>query len=607
MSACRQDSLIARRRGLARGAGVLLLLLGLAGLLLSAGGCGGKGGNEGLVLATVGDIPITKGYYEERLSKLEAAELPRDENGYPLDTSTEGGKLAFLDVIINKELMAAKARQMGYDKEDQISGAAKAMMEYHAGTALHKDLIEAPANKVSEEELQEYYKNLGEVRKCSFLITNFYDDALKARQEVIDGRLWDDVANEYHDGSKSPSGTYQIPLQWGRYDDSFENAVFSLKEGEISMPVETVYGWWLLRLDGTEQTEKRPLEEIRDRVLTSIRMRKINLSRKKFMEESRAKHDVKVDEDALWIVYQGLPEGEVMLDPVTKQPTPREELKPLDIAVTDMDKFMYQVRLDGKLQVSTVGDYKLAFDAMNVFQRPKRTDMLGGLRSKIYEAIDRQLIVQEAQERGYMDKPVVRDEVNDKVEEMMVTKLFNDVVSYDKQVTPEQVSTYYDEHTANFVVPEARKGHVVFCADEAAGQAAAAAAREGADWDDLLGQYDSNRANLDRKGETDLYRADGSDPVKDALFSLSQESDVSDPFAVNEQWAVVRLDEIQPAHQQSLEDVTEQIGQVIRAQRQDQSLKQLLAEWRGDFSVVIHKDRLAKLRSWEDLAGSSVQ
>jgi parvulin-like peptidyl-prolyl isomerase len=95
--------------------------------------------------------------------------------------------------------------------------------------------------------------------------------------------------------------------------------------------------------------------------------------------------------------------------------------------------------------------------------------------------------------------------------------------------------------------------------------------------------------------------------VKDALFSLSQESDVSDPFAVNEQWAVVRLDEIQPAHQQSLEDVTEQIGQVIRAQRQDQSLKQLLAEWRGDFSVVIHKDRLAKLRSWEDLAGSSVQ
>ncbi len=607
MSACRQDSPIARRWGTARGAGALLLLLGLAGLLLSAGGCGGKGGDENLVLATVGDTPITKGYYEARLAKLDASELPHDENGYPLDTSTEEGKLAFLDVIINKELMAAKARQMGYDKEDQVAGAQKAMMEYQAGTALHKDLIEGPANSVSEEELQEYYKNLGEVRKCSFLITNFYDDAMKARQEVIDGRLWDDVADEYHDGAKSPSGTYQISLQWGRYDDSFENAIFSLKEGEISMPVETVYGWWLLRLDGTEQVEKPPLEEIKDRVLTSIRMRKINLSRKKFMEESRAKHDVKVDEDALWIVYQGLPEGEVMLDPVTKEPTPRDQLKPLNIATTDMDKFMYQARLDGKLQVSTIGDYKLAFDAMNVFQRPKRTDMLGGLRSKIYEAIDRQLIVQEAKERGYMDKPAVRDEVNGKVEEMMVTKLFNDVVSFDKQVTPAQVSAYYDEHSADFVVPEARKGHVLYCADEAAGQAAAAAARDGAGWDDLLGQYDSNRANLDRKGETDLYRANASDPVKDALFSLSNEGDVSDPFAVNEQWVVARLDEIQPAHQQSLQDATEQIGQIIRARRQDESLKKLLAEWRGEFDVVIHKDRLAKLRSWEDLSGTSVQ
>jgi parvulin-like peptidyl-prolyl isomerase len=272
-----------------------------------------------------------------------------------------------------------------------------------------------------------------------------------------------------------------------------------------------------------------------------------------------------------------------------------------------MDKFMYQVQLDGKLHVSTIGDYKLAFDAMNVFQRPKRTDMLGGLRSKIYDEIDRQLIVQEAKERGYMDKPGVRDEVNGQVEEMMVTKLFNDVVSFDKEITPEQVSAFYDEHAESFVVPEARKGHVLYCDDEAAGQAAAAAARNGADWDELLGQYDSNRANLDRKGETDLLRANASDPVKDALFALSDEGDVSDPFPVDEKWVVARLDEIQPAHQQSLQDATEQIGRVIRAQRQDESLKKLLAEWRGEFDVVIHQDRLAKLRSWEDLTGSSVQ
>ena len=603
MSASRHDPVTARRRGFASAAAACALPLVLVSLSLLAAGCGG-GGDEDLVLATVGDVAITKGYYEDRLAKLEVNELPRDEAGSPLDTGREEGKLAFLDVIINKELMAAKAREMGYDQEDQISGAAKAMSEYHAGTALHKELIEGPANQISDAELAEYYANLGQARKCSFLITNFRDDALKARDEVIGGRLWDDVADEFHDGAKSPSGTYQITVHWGRYEDSFEEAIFSLQEGEISMPVETVYGWWLLRLDGVEEVEKRPLEEMKDRVLNSIRMRKINLSRKAFMEESRRNHDVRVDEDALWIVYQGLPEGEVMVDPVTKDPTPREALKPLEIAMEDMDKFFYQVRLDGELQTVTIGDYKLAFDEMNVFQRPKLTDMLGGLRQKVYETVDRQLIVQEARERGYIDAPAVREEVDGKIEEMMVTKLFQDVVSYDEIVSPEQVAAFYDAHGEDFVVPEGRKGRVVYCADEAQAAAARAAALEGADWTDVMEEFGVSQANRNRGGETEFYAANASNPIKDALFSLAGEGDVSEPFTVDDQWMVARLDEVQPARQRPVDEVTEEIGQAIRAQRQDQALKELLAEWRNEFDVVVHTENLAKVRSWGDLVAS---
>lgn len=591
-------------RRVARKAGTVLTVLSLGSLLglpLLLGGCGG-GDSADLVLATVGERPITKAYYEERLGKLELADLPRDESGNPLDTSTLSGKKAFLDVIINKELMALKATDMGYYEEGQIAGAEKAMREYHASMTQYNDLFDEPASHVSNEELTEYYSNLGEQRRCSFLIANFREDALKARQEVIDGRLWDDVAEEYHDGAKSPEGSYEVTLQWGRYEDSFEEAIFTLQEGEISQPVETVYGYWLLRLISTERVPVRPLEEMKERVLLSIRQRKIRLRQKEYMAQWHEKYNVEVDESALWIVFQGLPTGEIMLDPLTKKPTPRDELQPLEIAIEDMDRSFYQYLHDGEMQMFTVGDYKLAFDDMNVFQRPKDTEMLGGLRQKIYEAIDRLLILQEAKERGYFEDPRVDALVNPKIEEMVVSKLYSEAVTFEEHVDPDQVLEFYLENKSGFVVPEGRSGRVVYCASEEDAQAAVATAREGKDWAEVLDFFGTDEPNLARGGETDLLRANIVDPLQEALFSLTQLGDVSDPFPREDKWAVVRLDVIEEPVQKGVDEVREEIGQLVRSQRKDRALKELLTQWKDDYGVVIYEDRLGKACAWEDIS-----
>jgi peptidyl-prolyl cis-trans isomerase C len=591
---------VSRRRR--RGTGFALLMGGLSLLGLSAllAGCGG-GAKDDLVIAKVGDREITKGYYEDKLAKYEQNELPRDPAGRPIDTSTPEGKEEFLEIIISKELMALKAQDMGYGKEEHIVEADRALSEYHAGTALHKDLIEAPANSVSDEELADYYANLHKRRNCSFLICNFRDDALKARQKLIDGALWEDVAEEFHDGA-NPSGNFRVDIPWGRFEDSFENAVYSLKEGEISQPVETIYGWWLLRLENEDSVKVAPLETIRDQVLNSIRMRKINLSRKNFMDESRRKHDYMLDETSLWIVFQGLPEGEIMIDPETKKPTPREELKPLDVPLQDMDRLFYQVRLNDQLQKTTIGDYKIAFDKANVFERPKRSDMLGGLRQKILQGIDKQLIVQEARERGYFNDPRVTDEAGEKVEEMMVSMLHEKAIPYDTKITPEQLDEFWNEHQGEYVIPEGRSGEIVFCADEESARAAEAAAKEGKAWSEILDLYGTDEANRERQGLTDIVRAHVDHPIKDALFSLKATGDVSAPFPVSEKWAVTRLLAVEPAIQKTLDEVRDEVGDRMRRIRKDAALQQMLAEWRAEYGVQVFKDRLQKVRSWEELS-----
>jgi hypothetical protein len=358
-----------------------------------------------------------------------------------------------------------------------------------------------------------------------------------------------------------------------------------------------------LRLEEAKVTEAPPLETIKDRVLNSIRTRKINLSRKQFAKTLYEKYEFKLDEEALWIIYQGLPEDEVIIDPATNQPVPREQLKPLDIPLQDMDKFLMQYRQGGELVTMTVGDYKIRFDQMNTFQRPKHTELLGGLRQKLSQEIEKILILEEARERGYFEDPRVVGNVGERLEEMMVSKLHSDVVEYDTYVSPEDLETFYAEHGHEYIKPEGRDGLVVVCASQEDATAASQAARAGADWTEVLAQYSSDENNKQSGGKLEMVLATATGPVRDALFGLEKTGEVSDPVAVaGERWLVVKLGNIEPSRQQEIDEVRDQMGQRIKALRQDAELRKLLGQWREQFGVTINEKNLERLRSWEELS-----
>ena len=63
-----------------------------------------------------------------------------------------------------------------------------------------------------------------------------------------------------------------------------------------------------------------------------------------------------------------------------------------DIDPVDMDMWFYRYETDEGPVVYTLGDYKVLFDRMNVFQRPKKSDLLGSTRSSITQEMDKALL-----------------------------------------------------------------------------------------------------------------------------------------------------------------------------------------------------------------------
>jgi parvulin-like peptidyl-prolyl isomerase len=579
---------------------VRLTLFALVALLALAGG-GCSRSPEKNVIATIGSRSVTQADYERNLANMQEIDLPRDAQGQIVDTATPEGRLAFLNVIINKDLMALKADDLGLGADQQVVQGTKALRERMATKVMKADLIEKPLVQISDAEIAEYYGNLQTKRKCSFIICNFIEDAAKARQEIVAGKPWEDVADKYNDGSRGPTGDYTVDFPWGQMDDTFERAIWSLKQGEISQPFLTVYGYWLVRVDRVDAVRVQPLEgAFRQRVLASIRNRKMNLVQRAFFEESRRKHDFKLDETGLWIVFQGLPEDEILIDPSTDKPTPREQLKPLNIPLGDYDKFLYQVRREDKLETWTVGDYKQFYDKLNVFERSKRSELMGGLRGKLIQVVEEQLLIEEARERGFLDDPRVDAYVNEKRERMLVTRLHDQVVPADMEVQPEELASYWRDNRARLDLPEQRYGKIILCASEQIAQQVRIEAAAGKPWDELLKLYSSDQTNKQNRGNYGPVLANAVGSHVKPIFAVAR-GDLSAVFKFDRSWAVARVDSIGAPRARELDEVAGEVGEILKQRHQEEKMLQMLAEWRQQFPVKIHARRLDKARSWEQL------
>jgi len=232
--------------------------------------------------------------------------------------------------------------------------------------------------------------------------------------------------------------------------------------------------------------------------------------------------------------------------------------------------------------------------------------MLGGLRQKITEEIGKVLMDFEARDLGYYEDEGVLLKVNARVEEMIVNKLYQDAVHFEKRITPAELDSFWVAHKADYFVPETRSGRLVICASPEMAMAAEAAANEGALWRDILVKYGTDQGNKSRSGKIDLIREEGSGEIGRVLFSLT-EGQVSSGFEVGDgRYGVVMLNSIAAPHQVEMADITEEVGNRMRNIREEEAFQAALAKWKEGLTIVTYPENLVGMRSWVELTTAPV-
>ena len=152
--------------------------------------------------------------------------------------------------------------------------------------------------EVSDEALQELYQkqiaNLSEQRRAAHILIEGNDPKAKSTLEEISKRLqagedFAALAKEFSQdpGSASEGGDLGFA---GRdvYDPAFEEALYALQEGQVSAPVQTEFGWHLIKLLGVQSPEIPSFDSMKPELVRELKAQQVE---QRFVEASKQLED----------------------------------------------------------------------------------------------------------------------------------------------------------------------------------------------------------------------------------------------------------------------------------------------------------------------------
>ncbi len=216
------------------------------------------------VVATVAGTPITLG------------ELVAVRSGLPPQYQQLPDEVlmgALVEQLTDQILLAEAARKAGLDQQRDVRLA----LETQARAVLADAYMQqALGDEISDTAVQQAYdaqfaaaEPVEEVRAAHILVDE-EETAKEIKGKLDEGADFAALAAEYGtDGTASRGGE----LGWFVHEQmvpEFADAAFAMEAGTVSDPVQSPFGWHIIKLEERRERPAPPLDEVRDQIVEQL-------------------------------------------------------------------------------------------------------------------------------------------------------------------------------------------------------------------------------------------------------------------------------------------------------------------------------------------------
>jgi len=530
-----------------------------------------------LSVAKIGDRSISVRTFENTYFRMDPKYLP--------ETTDLDGRLELLDTMIDKDVMAIKADALGYDKDEYVVRG----MEAFEKVGLQAGYLKVKVSDkvvVTDKDLKEWYNNFGVIYHIKQVLVDTREEADYVRQLLVDGQDFESVCREYSKGPDAEQGGQILNAQFGTFPPNFQDALFSTEVGDVPEPILSKYGYFIIKVVGEKRPQQQPYESVRDNIEKLVRNHKTVQASMKMSQDIRDKNGFEIYEQNVQIILELLPPDRLLTDP----PNRDTEIYPLlRVQPQDLDKPLVTWNA-GSI---TIRDFSDLYDRSSFFRRPRREARMGGITQFLTELVMNDLIVLEIEQSGIENEPEVALLLQKKREQLMVDKLYQDLVDRQTTISQNEINDYYRDNMELFHRDQECRFAYVLTGDKESALKAHEMLKNGRNFDAVVTRFHIEELTGGTMS-SEIFVQKGTNPDLDEYAFDLQVGGYSQPFDTDRGWLIVKVVEKRPERILPVTEATHDITRYLKSIKNEDRLNELLAKWREEIPIEINESNLMK-------------
>ncbi len=246
-------------------------------------------------------IEVLKGKYgdiqvdEEALDRL-IAQYPAQHQSY---LATEEGRNAVREQKIAYMVLTRSAKEKGRDQEADYFASMNDYEEQMLAQQMIQELFDSI--EISDEEAKKYYDvtisqyRTSEQVSARHILVDTLEQAQEIRNSILSGGIsFEDAARAHSTCPSKEEGGDLGYFQHGQMVKEFDEAAFAAAVGEVTEPVQTQFGYHLIKVEDKKEAGERPFEEVKEQIAHNLAEQRRNEVYLAKVEELKQKFGVEL-------------------------------------------------------------------------------------------------------------------------------------------------------------------------------------------------------------------------------------------------------------------------------------------------------------------------
>jgi peptidyl-prolyl cis-trans isomerase C len=188
-------------------------------------------------------------------------------------------RTAVREELIAREVFAQEAEKRGLARKDDVQKQLETVRQDILIRAMIRDHLQT--NPVKDDEIKAEYDKLakeagGKEYKARHVLVETEAEAKAIVDQLKKGAKFEELAKKSKDPGSAQSGG---DLDWNTADTfvkPFSEAMVQLEKGKFTeAPIQTQFGWHVIRLDDTRDMQPPPLEQVKPQIQQELERRRI--------------------------------------------------------------------------------------------------------------------------------------------------------------------------------------------------------------------------------------------------------------------------------------------------------------------------------------------